>query len=303
MKRPIDYTAALALLFLGALMLGLAWPVSAQEDEGPKPERTRHRLSVYQLVDSVRYLQATVYVSAKGERTDVAGAEIAFYLLTDTSEVLLTTATTGNDGIAIAVLPPMESLSADTGGYYAFLSRFDGSDLFRGSEADIRFRDLSLTTETEEGDSVNTLLARLTDPMTGEGVEGVDVNFYVQRMFRPLRIGQEQTDRRGGARVDFPPDLPAGPDGKVHLTVRIEDSDEFGNVEAVTALNWGVPVAVADHGKKLRTLWSPNAPLWMLITFIILMGTVWGHYVAIAVLLRRIGKLRDSGSKALIWEQ
>jgi heme/copper-type cytochrome/quinol oxidase subunit 2 len=51
----------------------------------------------------------------------------------------------------------------------------------------------------------------------------------------------------------------------------------------------GKPVSDKDQVAP-RALWSAHPPLWMMITFIVLMVTVWGHYVVIVYELFRLRK-------------
>ena len=79
------------------------------------------------------------------------------------------------------------------------------------------------------------------------------------------------------------------------MFARIEENETFGNAEADTLLNWGIPTVHKVPG-SYKALWSQVAPTWMVQTLIILLGGVWGHY-AYAVYklfkIRRIAKMDE----------
>jgi hypothetical protein len=73
------------------------------------------------------------------------------------------------------------------------------------------------------------------------------------------------------------------------LLARLDESELFGRLEASSTQVWGI--SVSDQLKKMpRALWTSDPPIWMLVTFIILMTAVWGHYIVIIVQLFRLRK-------------
>jgi hypothetical protein len=78
--------------------------------------------------------------------------------------------------------------------------------------------------------------------------------------------------------------------GEMKIVARIEEHETFANAEAAVTTTWGVKVD-AQASRLPRALWSPNAPLWMVITFIVLMVGVWYHYGLIVYELIRVHRL------------
>jgi hypothetical protein len=108
-------------------------------------------------------------------------------------------------------------------------------------------------------------------------------------MFSNLKIGEGTTDESGEAIVEIPNNLAGDANGNILLVASLTENEVYGNLEASATQQWGVPVS--DVVKQLpRALWSPHPPVWMLVTFVILMGTVWGHYIVIIVQLFRLRK-------------
>jgi hypothetical protein len=89
--------------------------------------------------------------------------------------------------------------------------------------------------------------------------------------------------------VEVPADLPGDAKGNITLLARLDENETFGNLEASVQQQWGK--AVSDKSEEQpRALWSSHPPLWMLITFIVLMVAVWGHYIIIVYELIRLRK-------------
>ena len=77
------------------------------------------------------------------------------------------------------------------------------------------------------------------------------------------------------------------------------ENETYGNLETSVAQKWGVPVS--DKLNELpRALWSPHPPLWMLITFIIMVVVVWGHYLVIIIQLFRLRKEEPASNATTI---
>ncbi|NJN41350.1 MAG: hypothetical protein HC811_03025 [Flammeovirgaceae bacterium] len=124
--------------------------------------------------------------------------------------------------------------------------------------------------------------------MSEEPVPDIDILFYVPRLFSLLPVGEAYTNKQGSDEFEFPMDLP-GQNGELTIVSRIEDHDDFGTIEVSNETNWGVPIA-NGNSKLPRALWSPDAPMWMLISFFILMAGVWGHYLYVVINMFQIQK-------------
>jgi len=111
----------------------------------------------------------------------------------------------------------------------------------------------------------------------------------VHRLFYPLKVAEGTTDENGEASAEIPNNLPGDPKGNLTLIGRLDENETYGNLEASVIQPWGIPVSDKLQ-KQPRALWSEHPPLWMLITFIVLMGAVWGHYLVIIIQLFRLRK-------------
>ena len=130
---------------------------------------------------------------------------------------------------------------------------------------------------------------KLVDLGTDSAIKGTVVGIFVRRSFSALKIGEGTTDENGEATVEIPNNLPGDANGNITLLAKLDENETFGNLEASVIQKWGVPVSDKLEDQP-RALWSSHPPLWMLITFFILMGIVWGHYIVIVVQLFRLRK-------------
>ncbi len=149
-------------------------------------------------------------------------------------------------------------------------------------------KDLLIDLITEEGDSVKSVTAKAyTLGAGGEKVPltGTDIFFYVPRMFSYLKVGEGTLDSTGSASIEFPVGIPGDSLGNLTVIARVEDHDIYGNAEGQTVVKWGQPTQSFIKG-GYRALWSQVAPTWMVITLIILLAGVWGHYTYVIKLIQ-----------------
>jgi hypothetical protein len=80
---------------------------------------------------------------------------------------------------------------------------------------------------------------------------------------------------------------------------KLDENEVYGNLETTAVAPWGT--AVSDKVSSLpRALWSPHPPIWMVVTFVILMSVVWGHYIVIVVQLFRLRKEEPHSTAATV---
>ena len=140
-------------------------------------------------------------------------------------------------------------------------------------------------------DSLLTVKVKLFDLSTGTEmpVDSTTLGVYVKRLFSALKLGEGETDATGETTVEIPNNLPGDAKGNLTLLARLDENETYGNLEASVIQQWGMPIS--DEIKELpRALWSSHPPIWMLITFIILVTAVWGHYIVIIFELFRLRK-------------
>ncbi len=280
--KIINYSWLICLLGMGLFPALLA----AQDDEDEGPLSSRTSLSCLQKDDGTIDLNALMRARIDRRYTPLPGLEVEFFATTDSSEVSLGKATTKDNGIATLTIKP-DNVPKDTSGRMYLMAQFPGNDEFSDSDDDIEILPARIVLEPIEEDSSRAM--QITLLSGDEAVPDEDVSLFVNRMFSRLKVGEATTDEDGTATINVPMDLPGDAEGKLEIIALLEDHDDFGSVRSIMTPAWGDPVS--DLSEKLpRALWSPYPPMWMIITFLVLMVAVWGHYVIIFLKLQKVKK-------------
>lgn len=233
-------------------------------------------------------------LSARVDRKPVTIADVVvdFYSMIDTPYTKLGTAKTDKGGQAIFNLPAGLD-PAD--GVYAFQAVFNGTDGFSSSERSIEIKDVYMKISFSQENKEKKINLEVTE-VSGEGalipLSEETIKIYVPRTFTLLPIGDATTDE-GMASLDFPTDLPGDTLGHLTIVAKIEDHADYGNVEVAESINWGKPVPLMEV--ESRGLGDTNAPLWMVYTLIVLLSTVWLHYL---YSIYAIYQINQEGKKA-----
>lgn len=235
-------------------------------------------------------LKAVVKAKINGSLTKISGMPITFYRTTVSASTGIRNTVTDGSGVALVHISN-DQLQTDQEGKLHFKVVVKGNkEVEAGEEVlDITRGFLRITPFRE--DSVMNVRLQLVDLSSGAEtpVAETDLNLYVKRTFSNLKIGEGKTDENGEAVIEIPAKLPGNAKGELTLVGRLDESEDFGPLEAEVIQPWGMPIS--DKLTELpRALWSTHPPVWMLITFIILMTTVWGHYIVIVYELFRLRK-------------
>ena len=305
-----DYAKMFRPWLWTALILIVGWlPVLAQDapadssaavadttagtaaEEVPEETTIKSKLSLTadQFPDGSIELKALLRAKIEGSYQKIPDRKVTFFTLTaEGEESPVGDHKTGADGIC-GVKLEKSKLAKGEDGSYAFIARFDGDNTLESSESDLALWPATLVMEPKAEDS--TYMLTLT--ATAESADGpipiaaAPVAVYVKRMFSSLKVAEGETDESGMVELEFPAGLAGDAEGNLEITAMIEETDQYGNLTARMTEKWGHPVSYSS-GEAPRALWSPHPPTWMVITFFILMGAVWGHYVIIVINLFRI---------------
>jgi hypothetical protein len=245
-------------------------------------------LITVQKADNTIDLKAAIKAKVKGTYIKLPLLKISFVQITDTAEKALGFLITDRNGAAVLNITA-DGIKTDTGGKLLFKALFAGNKAMETAEGEVTIKRARLEMVPVKGDSVNSVQIKLIDIGTGEEkpVPEIAVGIFVKREFNPLKIGEGTTDESGEASVDIPNNLPGDDKGNITLLAKLDENEIYGNLEVAAVQKWGVPVS--NKIEQLpRALWSSHPPLWMLITFVLLMAVVWGHYIVIIVQLFRL---------------
>ena len=144
---------------------------------------------------------------------------------------------------------------------------------------------LELRREIEENKPI--LLATLT--ADGKPVEDATITFSAARTFGSLVLAQEKTLDDGTAATAFPADLPGGESGILHLTAEFKGNDKVAAARIEQTFTGGRKLP-AESLKLPAALWSPRAPVLLVVTVAVLMAGVWLSYAYVAMQIVGIKK-------------
>jgi hypothetical protein len=143
----------------------------------------------------------------------------------------------------------------------------------------------------DQNDSTRICKAIVTSE--GKPVKETEVHFYVQRMYSLLPIGKAiKTDSAGEAIANYPLDLPGDKNGKIIVVAKIEDDDNFGNVEERSEIKWGVVPSNENDSWSDRSLSASRDKAPMLLIFVsnLIIAIIWGTIIYIIFQIFRIRK-------------
>ena len=282
-----------SIFSLALLSMNFMQTISFAQD---KTEKHRTYINI-EFTQSDRHKKLEIILTAriKGERgrKKVADAEIEFYAISDTSEILLGKSSTGMEGVAILEMTEDQAVMSNSEGEFAYNVLFKGNEDYGDVSKRITLKEVEMVVSFIEVDSVkNIAVSAYQKEPGGEKVPvEEDVLFYVPRQFSLLKIGEVEL-QNGNGNVEFPVSLPGDSIGNLNIIARIEESRNYGTVEAIGNKDWGkprVPIIIETR----RGLGDTDAPLWMVYTLIVLLSAVWFHYVYIFYLffsIKRKGK-------------
>jgi len=287
------------LLIYSFLTLIIAMPgnLIAQTDSSAKPE-VKEAATYAPLIEFVSIqkndnsvdLKTSVKAKINGTLTKLAGLKIEFTLGTDSTAKKLGEVITDSKGVAIFNCNP-DQLTTDKEGKLNFKASFVGKDSIEAAEEMVAVKRARLEITPVKEDSLLTVKVKLIDLSTGteKPIDSTALGVYVKRLFSALKLGEGTTDEAGEATIEVPNNLPGDDKGNITLLTRLEENETYGNLEASVVQQWGTPVSY-ELKELPRALWSSHPPIWMMVTFVVLMSAVWGHYLVIIIQLFRLRK-------------
>lgn len=235
-------------------------------------------------------LKASVKAKISGTLIRLEGIKIEFLIGNDSASNKLGEVFTDKKGVALFNCKA-DLLKMDKEGKLNFKATFAGKDSIEAAEEVLAIKRARLEITPIKQDSTLSVQVKLVDLSSGTetAVPETDLGVFVKRMFSDLKLGEGKTDENGETTVEIPNGLPGDAKGDLTLIAKLEENETYGNLEASVVQPWGTPVSY-ELKDLPRALWSPYPPVWMLVTFVVLMGTVWGHYIVIIVQLIRLRK-------------
>jgi len=151
-------------------------------------------------------------------------------------------------------------------------------------------KEAKLTLSFSNSDSVCKALVTSED----KPVKDVTVKLYVKRLFSLLPINEgTATDESGNVSFTMPKDLPGDENGKLIVVAKIEDDDNFGSLEKIGEVNWGVKKGLLFNSQPERSLSASRekAPIYFMVASDLIILAIWGTLIYIIFQVFKIKKI------------
>lgn len=300
-SSTVHFRSLSALFFL--LVLFIPARTFCQDSTETK-EKLKSKIKVEYLKNeaNVKMLRATVTSKVEKKWQPVENISVSFYRDSVSPASLMKKVNTGVKGIGLVEVPD-NLAQPDSQGLMKFFAAIEVNNDYEEAEETIEVKELDLTNKFLMEDSIAKVIVSATVPEGDKEVPVADleINVFVKRMFSLLKVASGTTDESGSVEIEIPLDIPGDSRGMLEIIAKVEDHADYGTVAATCGeAQCGIPMMPGGESRsEMRALWSPNAPLWMVITFLVLMTGVWGHFIFIIYTLFRI---RGSGEKAIVWD-
>jgi 5-hydroxyisourate hydrolase-like protein (transthyretin family) len=269
--KSIKYIIA----FFGCFML---FASSAFSQEGEvEMRRTRSSFEFFKEASGAKHLRVKIFTKDGPNLYPIYNNPINFYLQLDSTEKLLATVNTDEEGIANLYIKSDFKLDTIEGGFYSFMFEFEGNDTCEAESDFLDVKNLEISYEyVEDTANGNQIIVSITDDF-GNPIPDENLIVYVDRMHSKFPIADDFTDEDGQITADFPMDLPGDSVGNLSITYKVAESFDYGTVYAKDTVKWGIPVDYSEE-TKFRALWSDYTPMWMLIAIAIVLLGAWTHF-------------------------
>ena len=260
-----------------------------------KKNRVRLKADYVKIMGDESYFDIKASAKIQKKNVPVSNIDVIIFHELDDDQIELGTVTTDNNGEHRFIIKDFNKLKTDSTNIYNFLISFKGNDDFKKAKKSIQFKDAIITAEIITKDSINYLSATLMEESTDSVLVDQSLQVQVQRLFKPLRIGEEfnNTDDNGTIFVPIERGIP-GVDGNLIIEAVLNDSDEYGTVKAFVKAPIGVPI-IDESTFDQRTMWSPRnkTPIFMLVFTNLLIVGIWGIIIYLISNLFKIVKLKS----------
>jgi hypothetical protein len=264
------------------------------EVKAQKKERVRMKMYYFKDAAGDRRIDIGLTAGSGRNMHGLSEGEVILSAVVGDSTMTLAEIMTDTLGEVSLYLADDYVLPVNEEGFTVLEAEYEGNDTYRSASNDLEIMDLTMDLDFVIEDSVKYLRLYATRPDV-EGnmvpVEELDVMIGVQRLYSILPIEELETDEDGMAELEFPNDIPGDADGSITITARVDDSDEFGTVDIMESVEWGVPVSY-ELKPLPRQLFTDEAPLWMIVSVAIVLIGAWYHFF---LSLTKLVKLKKAG--------
>jgi len=289
------------VLLVGGISIFLPFPGQSQE-KNDSSARLETKMTLNYLCTSNDTVVLTANLSIKKEN-DVfvlENATVVFLASAGTNSKTLGKVITNEEGTAILTIPLID-MPSDKDGVITYKTKFNESGKYTASEAFFTAKPAKIKLSFSIQDSLRYLKVdafQKNSKSEEVALSKETVMLYVPRLFSLLKIGEIALDENGTGSLEFPNDIIGDTLGNLTILARIEENERYGFVQGQHIINWGVPKQYYKAEVPSRELWTPIAPLWMIITLVIMLAGVWAHYVyaVYELIMIKFHKKKDKSS-------
>jgi hypothetical protein len=267
------------LLILSCLQL----KTFSQDKKGSLSQiNTRITMSYLNTSNDSVVLTANLYVSRDEGPFALQNATIELSATDGKESKLLGKIKTDEQGNAVFKIHINSGVPADKEGKTVYSVKFDGTKNYLPSSESITTKPAKIMVTFSKEDSLKYIKVSAKQVESNGAIKPVTkekVIVYIPRLFSLLKIGEIDLDENGEGRVVCPEKFVGDSLGNIMFIARIEESDTYGNVQGQSSITWGIPKQYYLAEKPTRELWTPVAPIWMIVTLIIMLTGVWAHYL------------------------
>jgi len=279
-----------AVLFLSSGLKSQSGPADS------KPRETYLTLTYLCTSNDSVCLTANLKVYKKNGSLALMNATIDFSSGQDENFIPVGSAPTDQEGNA-SVKIAVGKLQRGKDRMIAYKATFAGSPKYYKNSAEFRAEPAKILISFSSVDTLHYInLTGSRNDLHGHEIplSKEIVNLHVPRLFSLIKLGAVMLDEEGKASFKFPGNIVGDSLGNLTIIAGIEDNVQFGSVQAVSRINWGMPNEYRKSDVfSPRQLWTPSAPLWMIITLIVMLSGVWAHYMYAVwelIMIRRSSK-------------
>ena len=281
------FLTGLKLTLLSLVFISINHKLNAQNEL----KRTYLKLSYTKNSDGSKTLSANISYKENKKFVAVQNETISFYSGMELDE-LIEKVETNSNGEATIVVP--EELQSDSVGFIYLGAKFKGTETFKRSKKELSVKDARLELNFSQKSEGRTITIKAFVIMNEEEefpLSGEDVLILIPTLFGDMQLGKSSLED-GVCQIEFPSDIPGDSLGNLQIIAKINDSEDFGNVLKTENIPWGIPKVIhqISETKREGELWTYNAPMWMVVTLVILLLGVWFHFGFVIYKMYKINK-------------
>ena len=290
MKKSISIKYIFLILIYVALFTATLNKTYSQDTAKHK---VRLKADYFKIMNGDNYIDIGAISKIKKENINVSNIELSVYNNYYDEKIEIGTVKTNMKGESRFYIKDLSTLKPDSSNTYNLSILFKGNDSYKKATKKISFKDVIIEASIITKDSINYVTASLKEKATDSIISGESLDVQVERLFRPLKIGEQfnYTNDKGSIMVPVEYGIP-GVDGILTLEVVLLDHDDYGTVKALVSDTIGIPIKEESTFDE-RTMWSPRnkTPYFLLIVPNLL---TFGMWIIIFYLMFNLYKIRKS---------